>query len=154
MKRNREGFLVGELQRECTKCGTIFNKTSKTVSLCNSCNSTRVKCFTPEYKMLARAKGRATRKGMEFNLDLSDIQIPDYCPILNIKLESHRGSSGGQPNSPALDRIDNNKGYVKGNIMVISNLANQMKASASKEELILFAKWVLSQYQEEVTNPL
>lgn len=113
MQRNREGFLVGELERECTNCGKIFKKTSKTVTLCNECNS-----------------------------------------ILGLKLDEFKGMSGGRPNSPALDRIDNSKGYVKGNVMVISHLANQMKASANAEQLLSFANWVLSTYQQEVTNPV
>lgn len=60
--KNREGYFVSETERECTKCGIIFNKTSKTVTLCNKCNSERVKCTDPRSKMFARAKGRAKIK--------------------------------------------------------------------------------------------
>lgn len=154
MQRNREGFLVGELERECTNCGKIFKKTSKTVTLCNECNSNRVKASSTEYKMLARAKNRSKINGLEFNIDLEDIVVPEFCPILGLKLDEFKGKSGGRPNSPALDRIDNSKGYVKGNVMVISHLANQMKASANAEQLLSFANWVLSTHQQEVTNPV
>ena len=149
-KKNREGYYVGEFERECTNCGKIFPKTSKTVTLCNKCNSERVKGQTPEQKMLRRVKTRAIERGHDFDLDLVDIVIPDTCPILGIPLVVFKGRSGGQPNSPALDRIDNSKGYVKGNIMVMSHLANMMKSSATEEQLILFANWVIKTY----TTPL
>lgn len=153
MKLNREGYLVGEFTRECTACGTVFKKTSKTVTVCNRCNSNRVKSNSTESKMLARAKGRAKRNNLDFNIELQDLVVPKYCPILGLKLEEFRGACGGRPNSPALDRIDNSKGYVKGNVMVISHMANQMKSSANREELLKFAKWILSTYREEVTIP-
>lgn len=149
MKRNREGFLVGDDHRECTLCGSIFKKTSKTVTLCNVCNTERVKSTSPEKKMLSRARNRAKDRGLDFDISVDDILIPIKCPVLGIPLKQHKGRSGGQPDSPALDRIDNSKGYVKGNVVVISHLANQMKSSATKEELIKFAEWILSEYRQD-----
>ena len=142
MKKNREGFYVSETEREFTKCGDIFKKTSKTVTICNKCNSERVKSSTPEYKMIARAKSRAKIKHIEFNIEISDIMIPDVCPILGIPLLGNSGKSGGKINSPALDRIDCKKGYIKGNIRVISHLANMMKSCAEEEHMITFSKCV------------
>jgi len=153
--KNREGYYVGETDRECTNCGVIFPKTSKTVTLCNDCNSNRVKGESVEKKMLRRAKQRAKDKGLDFDLSVEDVAIPKFCPILEIELKMHKGRSGGNPNSPALDRIDNNKGYVKGNVMVMSHLANMMKSSATTEEMVKFAKWVIKTHgnsADEVTT--
>jgi len=152
---NREGYYVGESDRECTNCGMIFRKTSKTVTLCNDCNSSRVKGESVEKKMLRRAKQRAKDKDIEFNLAIEDVVIPSHCPILGIELKMHKGRSGGNPNSPALDRVDNDKGYVKGNVMVMSHLANMMKSSATTEEMIKFAEWVIKTHgnsADEVAN--
>lgn len=143
MSVNREGYFVGTEERECTNCGKIFKKTSKTVTLCNKCNSERVKSEPLEKRMFRRAKARAKDRGIEFSLTLEDIVIPEFCPILGTELSAHSGKSGGLPDSPALDRIDNSKGYVKGNVMVMSHLANMMKSSATTEQMILFAKWVI-----------
>jgi hypothetical protein len=143
VERNREGYLVSDTHRECTKCKSIFEITSK-MTLCKKCNSERVKSQTPEWKMHQRAKQRCKETGREFNLLVSDIVIPDVCPILGIKLNMNSGKSGAYRNSPSLDRIDNSKGYTKDNIQVVSQLANAMKCHASNEELHKFAQWVLS----------
>ena len=114
-----------------------------------TCNSSRVKSLTPEWKMHNRAKVRAKEKGREFTLKVSDIVIPNTCPIMNLALNMNSGRSGAYKNSPSLDRADNSKGYTVDNIQVISQLANAMKGAASIEELQLFAKWVNQQYPQE-----
>lgn len=141
MNKNREGYLVSNTHRECTNCHNVFEITSK-MTLCKECNSNRVKSQTPEWKMHQRAKQRAEQSGREFDIKVSDIYIPDVCPILNIELNMNSGKPGAYRNSPSLDRIDNSKGYTKNNIQVISQLANAMKCHASIEELQKFADWV------------
>ena len=146
---NRQGYFVSEFERECTKCGTVYPRTSKTVTLCGKCNSARVKAWNdPEYKLWARARDRCKKSGLEFTIKPADIFIPDKCPYLDIPLKVHSGAPGGKPNSHALDRVDNSKGYIVSNIQVISHLANQMKASATREELFLFASRVLDIFGE------
>ncbi len=99
-----------------------------------------------EKAILGRAKQRAKQKEFEFNLEAVDIVIPLKCPILDIEIIRNKKGSPKE-NSPSLDRIDNIKGYTKGNIMVISNKANTMKNNATPEELIKFAKWILKTYE-------
>ena len=61
---------------------------------------------------------------------------PSHCPILGVEL-THLG--GGRWNSPSIDKVVPELGYVKGNVRIISNLANTMKSDASKEQLKMFA---------------
>ena len=140
--KNREGYIVTKEVRECTKCGSMFPNKSRVVALCPTCNSSRVKGESPEARMYRRSKARAKDRGIEFAIDKEDIYIPEVCPILGVPLVVKSGSSGGSDNSPALDRIDNGEGYVKGNVQVISHLANMMKSSANVEQLQKFAAWV------------
>jgi len=78
---------------------------------------------------LYNAKRRAKNRSLPFNLDLNylDSIYTTHCPIFNIEFKW--GSADGRYNSPSLDRIDNDKGYVKGNVIFISNKANVIKSS-------------------------
>lgn len=44
--------------------------------------------------------------------------------------------------APSLDRRAPEKGYVKGNVTVMSRRANTLKLNASSEELRAIAAWV------------
>lgn len=70
---------------------------------------------------------------MPFNLTPEDIVFPETCPILGIPLIFSEG--GRTNNTPSIDRIIPEKGYVKGNIEVVSWRANRIKNDASLEEL-------------------
>lgn len=93
------------------------------------------------HAMWKAAKSRAEKKGLEFNIEESDIIIPEVCPLLEIPIEF--GTKEHYDSSPSLDRIDNTKGYIKGNIWVISKKANTMKSSATLDELHTFCKNIL-----------
>ena len=88
--------------------------------------------------MWRAAKNRAKERGLDFNIEVSDIVIPEVCPILEVPFEF--GTKGNYSYTPSLDRIDNSKGYVKGNIMVMSQKANSMKNSATWDEIHKFVK--------------
>jgi len=141
--KNEQGNLVGKTHRQCTNCKMIYKKTSKTVTLCPTCNCNRVKSLSLETKMRNRAQQRSRKSGIEFKLNKEDIIIPDKCPILGIPLIAHKGKPGGKNNSPSLDRINPKKGYTKDNIWVISHLANQMKSHSTEEEMLVFANWII-----------
>ena len=91
--------------------------------------------------LLRGAKQRAKTKNLEFNIDISDIDLPEVCPLLGIPLHSsERKNNISVDGSYSLDRIDPTKGYIKGNVWVISYKANRIKNNASLEELELLTK--------------
>jgi len=102
----------------------------------------------PEKSLYRQAKYRAKIKGIIFNLKISDIKIPEYCPYLHIKLVPGTYSDRKVGASPTIDRIDSSIGYIPSNIEIISDLANRMKSNANKEQLITFAKSVLFLYDK------
>ena len=83
--------------------------------------------------MLVRAKNRSEEKNVPFNITIEDITFTEICPLLNIPLNWKGGSR--DKDTPSLDRIIPELGYVKGNVRIISNLANMMKSYASAQEL-------------------
>lgn len=144
--------------KDCTECGTLLNNNNSYASqrdqgqyLCKTCSKKKQKEYydnnknkilkatkdrhknNPVARLLTTAKHRAKKKGLNFNIDDSDIVIPEYCPILNIKLEIAQGRC--TRNSPSLDRIIPSKGYVKGNVWVISYRANTVKNDLTLDEL-------------------
>jgi hypothetical protein len=88
--------------------------------------------------MFHMAKRRALDAGLPFNIELSDVVIPSHCPMLLIPI--CRDNPVLMDNSPTLDKIDNAKGYVKGNIRVISCKANRSKSDLTLEEMKLMVQ--------------
>lgn len=99
-------------------------------------------------ELYSHLKSSAKSRGLEFNLtktDLHDLSFPLTCPILGIKLTWNRGCAGDD--SYSIDRINSDFGYVKGNVIVISNRANILKRDATLRELQL-----LSEFYTELNN--
>lgn len=63
---------------------------------------------------------------------VASIELPTHCPMLNTELVY--GGRGFMPESASIDRIDNKKGYVYGNIQVLSRRANTIKNNLMKDE--------------------
>jgi len=91
----------------------------------------------PEAHLLTRAKHRAKEQGIEFDLTIEDIVIPDRCPYLDIPIVNGAGTGVMNPrNTASLDRINPDKGYVRGNVIVVSYLANAVKQNLHPMELV------------------
>lgn len=93
-------------------------------------------------RLCAWARIRARKKGLAFDLVWQDISIPSKCPVFGRPFEY-----GGRY-AMSLDRIQPSLGYVRGNVRVVSKLANAMKYDATPTELVEFARWVLGDCNE------
>lgn len=93
------------------------------------------------------AQGRARRKGVEFAIGVTDIIIPTHCPILGIELSKVWGNvkmnNRERTSKPTLDRIDPRKGYVPGNVIVVSYRANMIKGDGLPAEHRAIANYIL-----------
>jgi hypothetical protein len=156
------------MEKKCRNCRIIksiyeFHRNASSKdglhTICKVCNNLKTSIWVKENldkvvtnkkirrkdvrkSLLEAAQNRARTKSLPIDITLDDIIVPDVCPVLMIPLQKSI-TGRANPNSPSLDRIIPQLGYVKGNIQVISNKANSMKNNATIEELIKFANWIL-----------
>lgn len=128
--------------KRCGKCHNVksfleFRKNKNSAFgysyFCKECDKQRVYTRDKRKVLYNAAKKRAKDQNLDFSIVLSDIVLPLKCPILNIELQFNEGRA--MDNSYSIDRIDNSKGYIKGNIQIISFRANTIKNSASLDEI-------------------
>ncbi len=135
--------------RVCTKC-KIYKPYSEFHihkdcvngynTVCKECRKPISKAsyetWSVEYKLWTRAMSRAKQRNREFSIAISDIVIPERCPVLNKKLIYNTEYA------PSLDRLDSSKGYTKDNIRVISRRANTLKNNSNIQELENIIKYM------------
>ena len=118
---------------------------------CRTCESKRRKKSynnNPITGILNNVRQRCKKRNILCNITEIDVPIPDLCPILEIPMK--RGTKGNYKHSPTIDRIDPSKGYIKGNVRVISMMANRMKSNATEEEIKLFIKNILKYLNDDI----
>lgn len=115
------GCKGGIDRSRCLQCKNEMSKASYH-------NSTR------EKKILNRARSRAAKKGIPFELQESDINVPECCPVFGTPFD----------NDESIDRMEPSRGYVPDNINIISLRANVVKGNATLEELEAVVAWMKS----------
>ena len=94
---------------------------------------TRRRQIDPFGFALNELRRNARKRGQEFSVTKEDfIPLPTHCPILGVELDY---SGAGTWNAVSIDRTDCKKGYVPGNVVIMSRRANTLKNDASPEEL-------------------
>ena len=92
-----------------------------------------------------RAKQRSRDKGLPFNLTSKYVLalISTHCPVFGTEFV-FSGLGVTCPASPSLDRLDSSKGYVRGNVVVISSKANAIKNAYGSKDIAAVADWLES----------
>jgi len=112
-------------------------------------------------KYFNNARQRAKRDKVPFNLTLQDLIdiAADECPILHTPFvwgPSGLGKGKTRPDSPTLDRILPELGYVKGNVAFLSYRANRIKDNGTMQEHYDIADWIWehTHAKEKSTTPV
>ena len=157
-KRGQLSFpLEGQHQKKCNECKKVlpstefYTKTKKNNRkvldyICRPCKNKKDMIYRRnnfEKMILKRLKKRAERKNVPVSVTAGYLKkfIPDdmICPVLGIKMEV--GQKISNVNSPSVDRIIPEKGYVPGNIIIVSNKVNWIKSNATPDEIIKVGKF-------------
>ena len=126
-----EEVLLNDLKPDPPVCPAHGQPTKR--QTCRECNAAYMRGYLhtlrkshPGKTILERARKRARCQNIPYSLRRQDISLPDRCPVLGISLRVGQSRS---PASPSLDRIDPARGYVPGNVRVISDYANKLKGN-------------------------
>ena len=95
------------------------------------------------------ARTRSKKSGVPFSITpaylVSIFPVDGKCPALGIPLKWGVGCGpGGNFDSPALDRIVPELGYVEGNVIWVCHLANTIKTSATAEQIAAVGRFYLN----------
>lgn len=130
-------------------------------TICKVCSARRYRRYSEDVNarirwLIDRIRTKCNKNNIPFDLTVDDIVIPDKCPVLGLPLKFGADRAYGQnagEDSPSVDRIDPNGGYVKGNIIIISWRANRLKGNATPEELRMLAEFYtnLQESRRQVT---
>lgn len=126
----------------CSSCREELPLTEYRLSLhnisggyCRKCSAIYIRGLDvkhPERRLLNRARERARKYNWPFDLKLTDISVPDKCPVLGTPIVRGIGRPGD--GSPTIDRLDSDKGYTKNNCTIMSHRANRLKSNGTAEE--------------------
>jgi hypothetical protein len=155
MKRREETPNRYKVCKECNQSLNLnkfslidkWDANSGTKDICKKCSSSirQREKLNRDWKTDARkvlydnAKQRAKKSKIEFSLLIEDIDIPDTCPVFGFPLKREERNSWKY--APSIDRIDNTRGYVKDNIIIVSRRANILKKDATLDELRKLANY-------------
>lgn len=94
-------------------------------------------------RFLGRASERAKEQNLPFDIDIDFLLsiTTDECPVFKTPFVWGQGR-GKDPYGPSLDRIIPELGYVKYNVVFISNKANTIKQDITERELYDVADWL------------
>ena len=97
-------------------------------------------------KRARRIRKSACKRGAkynawEFTITEDDLDWPTHCPVLPWIELHYPGRYRNDPAGASLDRIDHQKGYVPGNVRVISLRANLLRKNITPEELRALAEF-------------
>lgn len=157
-----EKINTGEFFKFCQSCGGVqfystkaeLNRATKSNSSCRSCHNKAGKSNKGKYKDIPiswfqEKKRRASVRGRDFEITIEyiwDVYMRQnkVCALSGLPLDFDTGSVNG---TVSIDRIKNDKGYVKRNIQLIHKDLNFMKYVYEQKYFIKMCKLVAEKHK-------
>lgn len=134
-------------KRTCTKCQTAqpakeFRGNRKTCRACHNARRNTLRRIDPLRELCGNAEKRARDKGFDFDVTLDYLRQVlanqgGLCYFFKVPLHID-GSTADSLYQVSLDRLDNSRGYVRGNVALTCVAANLSRNKFSAEEFAKF----------------
>ena len=136
--------------KTCITCNRDLSKNdyTKKRNVCRRCTSVQrnnARNTSPEsYIAVVFSKLKAARKDMEWDIDIDHVkelwQKQDgRCALSGVFMTWHAGE-GRQDLNASIDRKDPNKGYIIGNVQLVTQRVNTIKHTLGEGELYWWCK--------------
>lgn len=149
VKPNKKGKSIGKI------IGWRTTNNDYRASRCLACEKKEFEgryAKNPFPQMRSNAKIRAKEDGRIFDVSteyLKSIFPKDSrCPVLGVKFDTSYKKGGVRKYSPTVDKIIPEKGYVEGNLIVVSHIVNRLKSDANYEDMEKILKYYLKNKRE------
>ena len=124
-KSNNNGWYDIEGYRRKWHCRTCDTNIQKNIHLNN-----------PEIRLFNLSKRRAIKNNLSFDLTKEYIKSifpkDNKCPITG---KEFKYGINNRNYTPSIDKIDPKKGYIKGNVVIISHITNALKGEIDDIEI-------------------
>lgn len=144
-------LAIENSQRQLAKIDRRGMANGRAKAALKRCGENYIESHTRWYKRAAGRFYAAKRKKVPLGFSTPQALAvycrsitPTHCPALGLKLLPEAGNFIDA--SVSIDQKIAGKGYVKGNILIISMRANRMKGNATRAELKAFARWVQKEF--------
>lgn len=164
------GRAFSKINVQCANCGTAMSVAANKAHQANLCSTVCRKARAASnatyrrqssatshlLSLLAQAKSRSAKKGIEFSLS-RDFILDLYakqggkCALTGRSFIASKspGNSRTHMNTVTIDKIDPNKGYTPDNVQLLTYMANVCKNAFSTADVVEFAKDVIATSKTE-----
>jgi hypothetical protein len=149
---------------ECLKCKHIETRTKATITgkqkvKCPVCKNKEIDYYGLCITHFKKIQSNAIKRKIEFDLDreyLGGLFKKQNCKCaltgVNLNLVKTSIRTKHNQNTASLDRIDNNKGYIKGNVRWVHKVVNQIKSDLEDKQLFYICKLISNFNKDKITK--
>jgi len=139
-------------REECKRKSKIYDRENK-----DKIGKRKKNYYTnirPRYVWVVGTLDRHKRRNIRIDISIDELEklvlLCNKCQICGCDLDWSYGTKGGKirPNSPTLDRMDNENFINKNNILIVCNRCNSSKYDRTFKEFITYCKDIYQKFKD------